>query len=124
MPDKPVRIPKSEMDAICEEARGLQHMTDINADYKEGTDEDCIWVIIESFLANDDGSRVERARGVAQMTTAQFLDKAWIAPDILMGSFQRAIHDKHQGYTRYATPAEVQAYLEAKVIGQKEPTHG
>ena len=65
------------------------------------------------FLANDDGSRVERGRGIVILTTAQFTEKAWIHPFLLLSSFRRAIEDKHQGFSRYATDAEVQAYRQA-----------
>ena len=34
-------------------------------------------------------------------------------PSLLMSPFLRAIEDKRQGFSRYATDAEVQAYRQA-----------
>jgi hypothetical protein len=48
------------------------------------------------------------------LTTARFPGKAWIRPSLLMSPFRRAIEDKHQGFSRYATDAEVQAYMQAR----------
>ena len=101
---------KTEVEAICEEVKRIEHVTNCTADFR-GDDE--IWIVVESFLANDDGSRVERGRGIVILTTAQFLEKAWIHPSLLMSHFRRAIEDKHQGFSRYATDAEVQAYRQA-----------
>ena len=101
---------KTELEAICDEAKKIEHVTNCTADYM-GVDQ--IWVVIESFLANDDGSRVERGRGLVILTTAQFAEKAWIHPFLLLSPFRRAIEDKHLGFSRYATDAEVQAYRQA-----------
>ena len=101
---------KTELEAICDEAKKIEHVTNCTADYKG---DDQILVIVESFLANDDGSRVERGRALIELTTAQFLEKAWIHPFLLLSSFRRAIEDKHLGFSRYATDAEVQAYRQA-----------
>ena len=100
-------LSKTELEAICDEAKKIEHVTNCTADYKG---DDQILVIVESFLANDDGSRVERGRALIELTTAQFLEKAWIHPSLLMSAFRRAIEDKHRGFSRYATDAEVQAY--------------
>lgn len=97
---------KTELEAICDEAKKIEHVTNCTADYRGG---DQIWIVVESFLANDDGSRVERGRGIVILTTAQFTEKAWIHPFLLLSTFRRAIEDKHQGFSRYATDAEVQA---------------
>ena len=102
-------LSKTELEAICDEAKKIEHVTNCTAEYKEG---DQILVIVESFLA-DDGSRVERCRALIELTTAQFLEKAWIHPFLVLGAFRRAIEDKHQGFSRYATDAEVQAYRQA-----------
>lgn len=101
---------KTELEAICDEVKKIEHVTNCTADYR-GDDE--IWVVVESFLANDDGSRVERGRGIVTLTTAQFLEKGWMNPSLLMSPFLRAIEDKHQGFSRYATDAEVRAYRQA-----------
>ena len=101
---------KTELEAICDEAKKIEHVTNCTAEYSRGGQ---IWVIVEAFLANDDGSRVERGRGIVILTTAQFLGKAWIHPSLLMSPFRRAIEDKYQGFSRYATDAEVQAYRQA-----------
>ena len=101
---------KTELEAICDEAKKIEHVTNCTADYKG---DDQILVIVESFLANDDGSRVERGRALIELTTAQFLEKAWIHPFLLLSPFRRAIEDKHQGFSRYATDAEVQAHRQA-----------
>ena len=65
---------KTELEAICDEAKKIEHVTNCTADYKG---DDQILVIVESFLANDDGSRVERGRGLITLTTAQFTEKAF-----------------------------------------------
>ena len=101
---------KTELEAICDEVKKIEHVTNCTADYRG---DDQIWIVVESFLANDDGSRVERGRGVVILTTAQFTGKAWIHPSLLLSSFRRAIEDKHRGFSRYATDAEVQAYRQA-----------
>ena len=99
-------LSKTELEAICDEVKKIEHVTNCTADYKG---DDQIWIVVESFLANDDGSRVERGRGIVILTTAQVLGKIWIDPYLLMSPFRRAIEDKHQGFSRYATDAEVQA---------------
>ena len=100
---------KTELEAICDEAKKIEHVTNCTADM--GVDQ--IWVVIESFLANDDGSRVERGLNIVILTTAQLTGKTWIHPSLLLSSFRRAIEDKHLGFSRYATDAEVQAYRQA-----------
>ena len=101
---------KTELKAICDEAKKIEHVTNCTADYRG---DDQILIVVESFLANDGGSRVERGRGVVTMTTAQFLEKTWMNPSLLMSPFLRAFKDKYQGFSRYATDAEVQAYRQA-----------
>ena len=101
---------KTELEAICDEVKKIEHVTNCTAEYME---DDQIRIVVESFLANDDGSRVERGRGIVILTTAQFTEKAWIHPFLLLSSFRRAIEDKHLGFSRYATDAEVQAYRQA-----------
>ena len=101
---------KTELEAICDEVKKIEHVTNCTADY-EGVDQ--ILIVVEAFLANDDGSRVERGRGLVILTTAQFTEKAWIHPFLLLSPFRRAIEDKHLGFSRYATDAEVQAYRQA-----------
>ena len=103
-------LSKTELKAICDEAKKIEHVTNCTAEYSRGGQ---IWVIVEAFLANDDGSRVERGRDIFGFTTAQFLEKTWIHPSLLLRAFRRAIEDKHQGFSRYATDAEVQAYRQA-----------
>ena len=101
---------KTELEAICDEVKKIEHVTNCTADY-EGVDQ--ILIVVEAFLANDDGSRVERGQGLITLTTAQFTEKAWIHPFLLLSPFRRAIEDKHLGFSRYATDAEVQAYRQA-----------
>lgn len=103
-------LAKTELQAICDEAKKIEHVTNCTADYRG---DDQIWVVVEAFLADDNGSRVERCRGIVILTTAQFTKKAWIHPSLLMSTFRRAIEDKHQGFSRYATDAEVRAYRQA-----------
>ena len=103
-------LSKTELKAICDEAKKIEHVTNCTAEYRG---DDQIRIVVESFLANDDGSRVERGRGIITLTTAQFLEKAWMHPFLLMSPFLRAIEDKHQGFSRYATDAEVQACRQA-----------
>ena len=64
-------LSKTELEAICDEAKKIEHVTNCTADYKG---DDQILIVVESFLANDDGSRVERGRGLITLTTAQFLE--------------------------------------------------
>lgn len=71
-----------------------------------------VTVIVESHLSNDDGSHVERGRAILEMTPQLFHEKGWMAQ--MMQPFERAILDKHQGYTRYATRAEIGA-IKSKV---------
>ena len=40
-------------------------------------------------------------------------DRVRSVPAVTPGAFRRAIEDKHQGFSRYATDAEVQAYRQA-----------
>ena len=61
---------KTELEAICDEVKKIEHVTNCTAEYSRGGQ---IWVIVEAFLANDDGSRVERGRGVVTMTA----DRSW-----------------------------------------------
>ena len=63
-------LSKTELKAICDEVKKIEHVTNCTADYRG---DDQIWIVVESFLANDDGSRVERGRGIVILTTAQFL---------------------------------------------------
>ena len=56
---------KTELEAICDEAKKIEHVTNCTADYGGG---DQIRIVVESFLANDDGSRVERGRGIVIRT--------------------------------------------------------
>ena len=79
---------KTELEAICDEAKKIEHVTNCTAEYRG---DDQIWIVVESFLANDDGSSVERGRGLVILTTAQFTGKAWIHPFLLLSSFRRAI---------------------------------
>ena len=101
---------KTELEAICDEVKKIEHVTNCTAEYMG---DDQIQIVVESFLANDDGSHVERGRGVVTMTADQFLEKSRMNPSLLMSPFLRAIEDKHQGFSRYATDAEVQAYRQA-----------
>ena len=101
---------KTELEAICDEVKKIEHVTNCTAEYMG---DDQIRIVVESFLANDDGSRVERGRGVVTMTAGSFLEKSWMNPSLLMSPFLRAIEDKRQGFSRYATDAEVQAYRQA-----------
>ena len=103
-------LSKTELEAICDEVKKIKHVTNCTAEYMG---DDQIRIVVESFLANDDGSSVERGQGIVVLTTAQLLEKAWIHPSILLGAFRRAIEDKYQGFSRYATDAEVQAYRQA-----------
>lgn len=70
------------------------------------TQEGLVQIFVESYLSNEDGSFVERGRAIFEMSPRQFdaLPKpgAW-----LLQSFERAIADKFQGFTRYATAGEI-----------------
>ena len=75
-------------------------------------------VMTESYLADSDGTTVERGRGFAEMTPETLENRRpgrW-----LLSPFDRAIADQHQGFTRYATRDEIVKYQAAKDAQEKE----
>lgn len=69
-------------------------------------------IVVESHLSNADGSVVAHGCAAVDMTPEQF-DGSTPGPWLLQ-SFDRAIADKWNGYTRYATADEFAAYKSAK----------
>ena len=73
-----------------------------------------VQITTEAYMANDDGSRIERGRGLVLLTMDQTEDARWSAPGPwLLKSFELGFEVKHQGYTRYATAEEIAAYKAA-----------
>ena len=92
-------------------AKQVEHVTDCSAK-KDGN---WVRIVVESYLANDDGSVVERGYARVEMTPEQYGERKWAAPGPwLLQTFDRAIAEKWQGYTRYATAEEIAAYMSAK----------
>ena len=98
-------------DGFTAAAKQLEHITDC-------TIETCsygVQIFTEAYMANDDGSCIERGRGVVLLTMEQFEDARWSAPGSwLLQSFERAFKVKHQGFARYATPKEIARYKSAE----------
>ena len=98
-------------DKFAAAAKQLEHITDC-------TIEACsygVQIITEAYIANDDGSCIERGRGLVLLTMDQFEDARWSAPGSwLLQSFERAFKVKHQGFTRYAMPEEIARYKSAE----------
>ena len=103
------------LDEFTAAAKQLEHITDC-------TIETCsygVQILTEAYMANDDGSCIERGRGLVLLTMDQFEDARWSAPGSAPGSwllqpFERAFKAKHQGFTRYAMPEEIARYKSAK----------
>ena len=91
----------------------LDHVTDCIIDVVRGN----VQIVVEAYLARDDGS-VERGRAFVELTQEQYTEGGWSTPGPwLLRPFDRGIADKHEGYTRYATPEEIAAYRAAKGSG-------
>ena len=70
-------------------------------------------VEIESYVADDKG-RIERARAPILIRKSDVEADGWPEPaQRFMSAFERGFADRHEGYTRYATPDEVEAYKRA-----------
>lgn len=97
-------------DEFAAAAKQLEHITDC-------TIEACsygVQITTEAYMANDDGSRIERGRGLVLLTMDQTEDARWSAPGPwLLRPFELGVEAKHQGYTRYATAEEIAAYKDA-----------
>lgn len=95
-------------------AKRVEHIT--NCQVALGPGDKIVRILVESFLANDDGSTVERGRAMVEMTAEQY-ESSRIAPGPwLCTTFDRAIAEKWQGYARYATVEEIAAYKSAKGV--------
>ena len=100
-------------DEFAAAAKHLEHITDC-------TIEACsygVQIITEAYIANDDGSCIERGRGLVLLTVAmeQIEDTRWSAPGPwLLQSFERVFKVKHQGFTRYATQEEIARHKSAE----------
>ena len=101
------------LDEFTAAAKQLEHITDC-------TIETCsygVQIFTEAYMANDDGSCIERGRGLVLLTMDQFEDARWSAPGSwLLQSFERAfkVKVKHQGFTRYATQEEIARHKSAE----------
>ena len=98
-------------DEFAAAAKQLEHITDC-------TIEACsygVQIITEAYIANDDGSCIERRRGLVLLTMEQIEDTRWSAPGPwLLKSFERGFEVKHQGFTRYATQEEIARHKSAE----------
>ena len=94
-------------DEFAAAAKQLEHITDC-------TIETCsygVQIITEAYMANDDGSCIERGCGIVLLTMEQIEDTRWLVPGSwLLESFERGFEVKHQGFARYATPEEIARY--------------
>lgn len=89
----------------------LDHVTDCEVD---ATDDVWVRFKIEAYLVREDGL-VMPGYGFVDMEQSRFAAGEYQAPGPqVLGSFERAIQDKHEGFTRYATPAEIEAHKAAK----------
>lgn len=95
-------------------AKQVEHV----ADCRVKKDGNWVRIVVESYLANDDGSVVERWYAHVEMTPWQYGEgRCWATPGPwLLQTFDRAIAEKWQGYTRYATAEEIAAYKSAKEV--------
>ena len=91
-------------DEFATAAKQLDHITDCSVE-KFGN---LMRLTVEVYLSNDDGSVVERARVVVEMTPEQYANSDFSTPGRwMLQTFDRVIADKWMGYTRYTTPKEV-----------------
>lgn len=99
------------IEAIKAEVLKIEHVTDAVVKIDKGE----LFVVAETFLANDDGSKVERASVCATADIGSAREqKIVVWAKILCLKFDKAIAEKYQGYTRYATPEEIAKYKLAK----------
>lgn len=94
-------------------AKQVEHVTDCTAELTRGG----AWVhiTVEAYLANDDGSMVERFKAPIKMLADEHAERRFSVPGPwLLQTFDRSIAEKWQGYTRYATAEEITAYKSAK----------
>lgn len=98
-------------DEFAAAAKQLEHITDC-------TIEACsygVQITTEAYMANDDGSRIERGRGLVLLTMDQTEDARWSAPGPwLLRPFERGFEARRQGFTRYATQEEIACYKSAE----------
>ena len=74
-----------------------------------------VQITTEAYMANDDGSCIERGRGLVLLTMEQIEDTRWLAPGSwLLKSFELGFEVKRQGFTRYATQEEIACYKSAE----------
>lgn len=88
----------------------VEHVTDCRVRVIDGERgwEGSIEVLVEAYMAKDDGT-VERGRAPCLLTKEQYDSGRYSPGAWLLQAFDRAIKDKHEGYTRYATPDEIAA---------------
>ena len=99
------------LDQFREKALLVEHVTDCWVRVIDG-ERGWIEVLVEAYMAKDDGT-VERGRAPCLLTQEQY-DSGRHGPGAwLLQAFDRAVKDKHEGYTRYATPDEIAACKES-----------
>ncbi len=68
--------------------------------------------LVKTYLANDDGSKVEKARSLISGTTEMIEGlTADAVAELVAGPYQRCFKEKHMGFARFANAAEIDAYL-------------
>ena len=97
---------QKSIDEFVAAALKLEHVTGCAFERKGA------WVQfeVEAYLANEDGSAVERGRNVMSYTCGQISCHGTDLCRWALSSFERAIAEKWQGYTRYATPQEIEVH--------------
>ena len=98
-------------DEFAAAAKQLEHIKDCTIE----TSPYGVMVTVEAYMANEDGTRIERGRDLIDMTQEQFSRSRFSTPGPwLLQSFERAFKVKHQGFTRYAMPEEIARYKSAE----------
>ena len=90
-----------DFDGFAAKAKELEHVTNCVVQQKGGWVE----IITEAYLAKEDGT-VERCRGIAQVMEDRFIEPG----EWLLSTFDRAIKDRYEGFTRYANADEIAAH--------------
>ena len=90
-----------DFDGFAAKAKELEHVTNCMVQQNGGWVE----IITEAYLAKEDGT-VERCRGIAQVMADRIIEPGkW-----LLSTFDSAIKDRYEGFTRYATADEIAAH--------------
>ena len=98
-------------DEFTDAAKQLEHITDCTIE----TSPYGVMVTVEAYMANEDGTRIERGRSLIDITQEQFSRSRFSTPGPwLLVSFERGFKVKHQGFTRYATQEEIARHKSAE----------